>query len=130
MGRGILRRAGRAGFHHWRELRRDSLGWEETSFRFTPIKKKITLGLEKICEVIGNEKDVALTLNDLKDRWRIDVRGEDEDLSIAEDYLAGFVQEFCSWTGLGKFYRVLIAKGEGDNGTAYTIFIQKAPIDD
>jgi hypothetical protein len=130
LARGILRRAGRAGFHQWRELRRDILGWQETSFRFTPLKKKIRLGLEKICEVIGIEKNVTLTLHDLKDRWRIDVRPTGRDSDLAEDYLAGFVQEFCSWTGLGKFYRVTIINADATHENEYSIVIVKAPIDD
>ena len=130
MVRGTLHRAGRAGFYHWLEQHREMLGWDEPAFRFTAVRQKIAIGLGKICEVIVTEKGVPVQLVDLTDRWAIEVSSPQRGGIHHADYLAGFVQEFGSWAGLGKFYRVKVVANETGGRESYRVVLFKAPIDD
>ncbi len=128
--RGTLHRAGRAGFYHWHEKHREMLGWDEPAFRFSPVKKKIALGLNSICEKISMEKSIPIQLENLKSHWIIEVNPQPGSASLQSDYLAGFVQEFCSWAGLGKFYRVASEQETVTETDKYRIKIFKDPLDD
>jgi len=129
--RGILHRAGRAGFYYWMKNASGMLNWNDPDFKFSPIKKKITLGLHLICDMINAEKGKLLLLENQPDHWVILT------LPIANhaitspmmncNYLSGFLQEFTSWAGLGKFYRVTTL--QQDNGVCCRICIDKKPID-
>jgi hypothetical protein len=128
--RGMLHRAGRAGFYHWVEQYRDIIGWDERAFRHSPVKTKISIGLGKICEIVGNEKGFKLQLQEDSTHWLIEIQSQPGSSLQYSDYLAGLVQEFCSWAGLGKFYRV---KLDGENNAerkTRQIILLKDPIDD
>lgn len=128
--RGMLHRAGRAGFYHWHEQRRESLGWDDRDFRYAPVKRKIALGLAKICGFMAIEKDISIQLQEQRDLWLINFTPQPGSDSLNGDYLAGFVQEFCSWAGLGKFYRVRVECGNYLAGGACCVMVYKDPLDD
>lgn len=128
--RGMLHRAGRAGFKHWQNQYHSGLGWNDPSFRFAPINKKISCGLDKICGIVGMEKGTSIEVHNLKDKWLVEVHPSPGKQSIPADYLAGFVQEFSSWAGLGKFYLVKIERNDQDVRDSYRILLFKDPIDD
>lgn len=128
--RGTLHRAGRAGFYHWHEQRRGILGWDDQNFRFATVKKKISIGLEKICEIFTSENGAAVNLHDQSDRWIIELAPQSGSVIFNGDYLAGFIQEFSSWAGLGKFYCVkLECDNLGEHETC-RIILFKDPLDD
>lgn len=126
--RGMLHRAGRAGFYYWYDQNRERLDWDEVIFRHAPVKKKISLGLGKICEILSEYKHVTIQLLNLKDRWVIELDPQSKNPVSNCDYLAGFAQEFCAWAGLGKFYRVKIERA-GENEPC-RILLFKEPLDD
>lgn len=128
--RGILHRAGRAGFYHWKNQQRELLDWDEPTFRFSPVKKKIGLGLDSICKTLRVEKRVIITIQSLKSHWLIEVHNQQGSSTLQGDYLAGFVQEFCSWAGLGKFYRVVLERENLTSPGDFRIKIFKDPLDD
>lgn len=133
LARGILQRAGRAGFYYWLKKMGVDLQWEDPVFKFSPTKKKITRGLQDICDSMSTEKDIALQLENQPDHWVIRVLpGLPTDrkfFTTGCDYLAGFLQEFTSWAGLGKFYQVRIRKEQHDDRASCFIQIDKKPID-
>jgi hypothetical protein len=128
--RGTLHRAGRAGFYHWHEQRRESLGWEDRDFRYSPVKRKISLGLAKICGFMTNEKGVSIELQEQRELWLINFAPQPGSLSLNGEYLAGFVQEFCSWAGLGKFYSVKVDCDNASTDKTCRILLYKEPLDD
>lgn len=69
--RGILHRAGRAGFYYWMKNANDRLNWQDPEFKFSPIKKKITQGLQLICDMINTEKGQLLLFENQPDHWEI-----------------------------------------------------------
>lgn len=128
--RGLLHRAGRAGFYHWHEQRRGFLGWDDQGFSHAPVKKKISGGLMKICEVITAETGTAIPLLDQGNRWMIELAPQPGSVVLNGDYLAGFVQEFSSWAGLGKFYRVTVECDNKAEQKTCRIILFKEPLDD
>lgn len=128
--RGMLHRAGRAGFYHWHDQRRESLGWDDRDFRYAPVKRKIALGLTRIFGLMANEKGVSIQLQEQRDLWMINFAPLSGSVSLNGDYLAGFVQEFCSWAGLGKFYQVKVESGNNSAGMACRVMVFKEPLDD
>jgi len=131
--RGTLHRAGRAGFYYWLEHSQDVLNWNDAGFRFTPVRKKITAGLQQICEVLANEKNTCILFENKPQSWELEISTPPSDYfskpMLYPSYLAGFVQEFASWAGLGKFYRVMETKSPLDNGNHCRIIILKEPIE-
>lgn len=128
--RGTLHRAGRAGYYHWHEQHRERLGWDEREFRYAPVKRKISLGLADICGVMTSEKGFSILMEEQRDRWLLNFKPQPGSVSLNEDYLAGLVQEFCSWAGLGKFYRVTIDCDENSTDKTCQIILFKDPLDD
>ena len=131
---GILIRAGRAGFTCWLRQNQDQLGWTDKDFRFKAVRSKIRAGLEDILQQLRSTNNMELTLVNEPEAWRL-VVASSTDLPVNPPhlpcaYLRGFVQEFCRWAGIGKFYAV-------DQQTTISssrfptceITIQKAPID-
>ena len=131
--RGILHRAGRAGFYYWMKHNSGILNWNDPGFKFSPIKKKIAQGLQLICDIINAEKGKLLQFENQPDHWEITTLAcpADGETSPVKDcnYLAGFVQEFTSWAGLGKFYRVSVKKSQPENSVCCRVCIDKKPID-
>ena len=131
---GILIRAGRAGFSCWLRQNQGDLGWTDKEFRFKSVKSKIRAGLEDILEQLRLNHAVHITLVNEPDTWKLVVesaREQPNDLPpLPCAYLRGFVQEFCRWAGIGKFYAVDQQPAISSNGNpACEIIIQKAPID-
>jgi|GEM_PF-690140 hypothetical protein len=131
--RGILHRAGRAGFHYWMKNARGRLKWHDPEFRFSPIKKKIAQGLQLICDMINEEKGQLLLFENQPDHWEVlilpNANKEITSPMMNSNYLSGFLQEFTSWAGLGKFYRVTTSNIQKENGLCCCICIEKKPID-
>jgi len=130
---GMLHRAGRAGFYYW--LRQPDVlqKAQDPGFRFSPVKKKIYTGLQWICDCFTNGNEIPLSLDQTAEGWIISVqRNRAEKVKcpwLDFHYLAGFCQEFASWAGLGKFYRVRILEDLEDPQILAKIIIQKDPID-
>lgn len=125
---GTLHRAGRAGFYYWLQQTSERSWWNDPAFRFSPIKKKITSGLERITTELSAEKDQTFILHNKPQCWEIHVRTTCAEF-MNVNYLAGFVQEFASWAGLGKFYRVKLEKEAGTSDPNWLIVLDKNPID-
>jgi hypothetical protein len=79
---------------------------------------------------MANEKGVSIQLQEQRDLWLINFAPLSGSVSLNGDYLAGFVQEFCSWAGLGKFYQVKVESGNNSAGMACRVMVFKEPLDD
>lgn len=129
--RGILRRAGRAGFYYWlkQQLTRR---WFGADFRFAPVKKKISSGFADICTSFEAEHGALVKLDNQANAWQfvLDNRLAGQAApALTCDYIAGFLQEFASWAGLGKAYQVCEETCVLRGDPACRIVILKNPLD-
>lgn len=102
--RGILIKAGRAGFYYWLRQNLDASGWNDPLFRLRPVKKKIASGLKDICLNLGSGTKQHMTLEDTQNTWQINLDHSPNALPCS--YIWGFVQEYTRWAGNGRFYEV------------------------
>jgi hypothetical protein len=107
---GILIMAGRAGFNYWLKNNYEAVGWDSAEFRFQPVKKKIATGLERLCTRLEEETGSKINFTNEEKKWKISIYPgtviDQHSYEFPCGYLWGFVQEFCRWAGLGKFYAV------------------------
>ena len=131
--RGILIRAGRAGFNYWLSDNYRSCGWDDPEFRFKPVRRKLAAGLGDICNWFTRETTAMVSLQESKAAWilRLDipdgVEGQAPILDCA--YMWGFVQEFTRWSGLGRFYPVHETRCRLKADEYCEITIEKEPTD-
>ncbi len=123
--RGTLIKAGRAGFYYWLRQNRESVGWDQPSFRLNPVKKKIAAGLEEICFSLGNETKSRIIFKNEGELWHLELTSAAETLPCS--YLWGFVQEFARWAGIGKFYEVREKNCRMVKGDHCELIIKKDP---
>lgn len=109
--RGVAICAGRSAFKHLVERNGGVIGFEETDYRFSPIKVKIRKGLSLLAKWIENTYGLKATVqNGVGDYYRFEVsEGQRSDLAKELplcDFTSGLLQEFMAWTSGGKFYVV------------------------
>ena len=131
--RGILIRGGRAGFNYWLKQNLDLLGWNSLDFRMHPVKNKILNGLQGIVQQIENDNGPRVQLVNAPKQWKLTLTPHPDTASHHTDfscsYLLGFLQEFCRWAGLGKFYFVNLRSDLEIEKLPCEITIQKEPLD-
>jgi len=125
--RGILIKAGRAGFYYWLRKNLDAMGWNDPMFRLRPVKKKIASGLKDICQHLEKETKQALSLEDSPKIWQITISGASESLPCS--YIWGFVQEYTRWAGNGRFYEVREKSCSLNGNSQCELVIKKEPQD-
>ena len=125
--RGVMVRAGRAGFHYWLQHEGESFKQIDPDFHFLPIKKKISTGLVHICSVFTNANQCSLLFKDHPQWWELEFSGCDASTLPAYQccFILGFVQEFAGWAGMGKLYQVSESSGTCCN----SIIIKKEPVE-
>ena len=125
--RGVMVRAGRAGFHYWLQQEGESFKQADAEFHFLPIKKKISVGLAHICSVFSSTSHCSPILKDHPQWWELEYSGcEDGSIPAYQCcFFLGFVQEFASWAGMSKLYQVSERSGSCCN----SIIISKEPVE-
>ena len=128
---GILRRAGRAGFYYWLKHEGDGFEKYDGDFRFSPVKKKILNGLRYLGDLLARNMALIAELRDAEKSWEVRLTSRElVGLSPLEtSYLAGFLQEFASWAGMGRHYQVLIEHTGNVSATSSHISIFKEPVE-
>lgn len=130
--RGIGIRAGRAGFNYWLKDYFELEKWDESDFRFLATKKKITHGLVDICDWFAKVQNEEFSLQELDKEWIISVvsiGANEQQTDPVCDFFLGFIQEFTSWAGLGKFYRVEELRCRACDSSRCQFKVAKQPID-
>lgn len=125
--RGILIKAGRAGFYHWLRQNLETTGWNDPSFRFQPVKKKISSGLQSICLNLEKGTETHIKFENSSNIWNIEISGSIESLPCS--YLWGFAQEFTRWAGIGRFYEVRESSCRLEGYSCCGLSIKKVPQD-
>jgi hypothetical protein len=125
--RGILIKAGRAGFYYWLRQNHDSIGWNDPAFRLHPVKGKITNGLQSLCQHLEREANLEFIFHNETTEWKVAIQGVSEVIPCG--YIWGFVQEFARWAGSGRFYEVRETSCRMDRQPQCELVIKKIPQD-
>ena len=128
--RGMLVRAGRAGFHYWLKQEGDTLEKADADFRLSPVKKKIHSGLQQLSLTLSSPQKFEIKFSDHENRWELalSAAGEAGISPLECSFLSGFTQEFASWAGMGRLYQVREMVRE-NNPAQCSIIIEKEPVE-
>ncbi len=125
--RGILIKAGRAGFYYWLRQSLDAVGWNDPLFRLRPVKMKIASGLKDICQNLERESELSISLEDSPKIWQLNLSNSPKSLPCS--YIWGFVQEYTRWAGNGRFYEVREKSCQLNGNDQCELVIKKEPQD-
>jgi hypothetical protein len=116
-GRGLALRIGRAAFHYGLKSFDDLAGLRTMAFRLLPAPRRLENGLHTLAQFLGAQYGWQIAVLDEGDHWlwRIHCQPAERDLenqahqAAGQDcfLIAGVLQEFASWAGGGRFYRVV-----------------------
>jgi predicted hydrocarbon binding protein len=132
--RGIAMCSGKAGFKYILKQQSKQLGFESDAFRFLPGKYKLKRGLSLLADWMMEIYHEGIQIENADKHWLFNITGCYECSGFQSstkmcDFTAGLLQEFMSWAGGGKYYRIeeLSCRGQGDELCSFQI--DKNPID-
>lgn len=109
-GQGVALRSGRAAFHYGLRRWGEESGLISQEFRLLPFRRRVRLGLEKMAALIARYCQAKITTreDEFYWYWRIEAcPGGDCKLATPGcSLMLGLLQEFMTWSGSGKFFRV------------------------
>lgn len=133
-GRGLALRIGRSVFKYALHQFGDQAGLRETQFRLLPAPRRQAAGLAILARVIAEQTGDSIQVTDHGAYW--EWRSEKCPLCRGRHspdaccYLTvGFLQEFMSWAGGGRFYRVTETACRASGSPACVFRIDKKPLD-
>jgi hypothetical protein len=130
VARGMLLRAGRAGFYYWMNHSNESLGWKNSDFRLLPTRTKIKRGLQDFTTWMDREVGLASEIQNQPKVWNLEVSGTTSQDSIINcDFMAGMMQELLSWAGGGKFYAASETQCQSAGALKCVFTLEKLPLD-
>lgn len=124
--RGLALRLGRAGFR--RALKRwgSSAGLLEPSFRLLPSSKRIYAGLANIAQALQSMFGMGVEAGQTENQWTWKIAHAGWNTARPfRSFMVGTLQEYLSWAGSGRIYRV--QEMEGPSATLF--LIDKKPLD-
>lgn len=129
--RGVMIRAGRAGFYYWLKQAGDTLESADSDFNLSPVRKKIAAGLAHFCGILTARKRYNSLFRNHEDSWELELSGnEGGQVPLLEcDFISGFLQEFAGWAGMGRLYQVRVKAGAGNGQDNCSIIIKKQPVE-
>lgn len=133
-GRGLAQCIGRASFRHFQEAYGADLGFEGMEHRMLPVPRRIRRGLEAMAAVIAAACGVEVRQIDEPTAWVWELPAcpfcrSQGSSAFGCLWLAGLMQEYCSWSTGGRYFR---AGGESclaSNGRACHIRLLKTPLE-
>lgn len=133
-GRGLALRMGRAAFRYGLKQLGEEAGLNAVTYRLLPVPRKQAVGLKILAQQVEKLLGDRITLTDEGDAWIwrsencpfCQSRKSDDPCCAMT---VGFLQEFMSWAGGGRYYRVVETECHAANGTACTFRIEKKPVD-
>ncbi len=125
--RGLALRIGRAAFQYGLKRYGDQAGFRSMEYRLLPAPRRLEDGLHRLANIVEGEWGSNITVSDEGTfwQWRMSRQAVTQDCFI----IAGLLQEFTSWAGGGRFYRVLETECQGWGSPACTYRVEKKPID-
>jgi hypothetical protein len=130
LARGMLIRAGRAGFYYWMRGNAEQCGWSTTDFRLLPTRTKIKRGLNDLVTWWQDQKLARFSVENTPEEWQIDYQPIDpQRTGLYCCYFLGIFQEFFSWAGSGKFYPAVESECGRGVEKHHFLNIAKQPLD-
>jgi len=133
-GRGIALRICRACFQHGLpEYGTRRLGALQPDFRFTSLKKRITVGMSALADIFQRLTGQKVSLEDRPTAlaWKMEscalCRGRETE-EVACHMAVGFLQEALLWLSHGKTYQVEEVQCIATGDPVCTLLIHKTPL--
>jgi predicted hydrocarbon binding protein len=132
--RGLMVCSGRAAFKYFLKGEGKTLGFDTAQFRLLPTRTKLKKGLQQIALWMQNSSGDVITLKNEDKQWIYEVSSgseiEGKKISATNcDFTAGLLQEFLSWAGGGKFYRVKETTCRAAGDSCCSFVIDKFPLE-
>lgn len=109
-GQGVALRSGRAAFHYGLRRWGEESGIISQEFRLLPFQRKVRLGLEKMASLLEKyyQTKIATREDEMHWYWRVEACPVGERIPTPPGcpLVIGLLQEFMTWSGSGKFFRV------------------------
>ena len=133
-GRGLAQCIGRASFRHFQEAYDERLGFGGMDHRMLPALRRIRHGLEAMAAVLAAACGVEVRLLDELADWAWELPacpfcGCQAGTAAGCLWMAGLMQEFCSWSTGGRFYPAREEACLSSGGSACRIRLQKTPLE-
>jgi predicted hydrocarbon binding protein len=133
-GRGLAMRIGRATFRSLLKYYGDQAGFRSMEYRLLPSPRRVQNGLQALALLLAEQtaSDIVVSEDDTSWIWRVQPSSACGENKAADQdcYLtAGLLQEFTTWAGGGRFYRVVETECRESGGSACLYRIEKKPLD-
>jgi hypothetical protein len=135
-GPGVAQRAGRASFKYGLRLWGSQMGMTDVAYQLLPPGRKVRVGLEKIGGLLNQQLNFSVLVSEDSDAWYWQVgcgvwaqSGKGAVETVTCHLLVGLLQEFVSWAGGSRFYRVVETECMANGADACLFQIDKKPIE-
>lgn len=133
-GRGLALRIGRAAFRYGLKCFGDRAGFLSVEYRLLPAPRRLESGLRSLACLFGEEYCSKISVSDEGTCWLWRMERDPKTAGPDCFLIAGLLQEFTTWAGGGRFYRVVeieCAEGRSEAaGSPACVFrIEKKPLD-
>jgi hypothetical protein len=132
--KGLALRIGRASFRYGLNQLGDRLGLRATEFRLLPAPRRMRIGLDILACAIGEICGCQVYVSDTGSAWMWRIAGGP--FSAGEQgnqpmcyVVVGLLQEFMTWAGSGRFYRISEIETAAFSGSGCIFQIDKKPLD-
>ena len=133
-GRGLALRIGRAAFKYGLAQLGEQAGLNSVEFRLLPAPRRLKTGLAALAGIVSQEFGDEVQVIDQGDAWLWQstncpvCRGRQSEDPCCT-LTVGLLQEFASWAGGGRFYRVTEINCRATNQPLCVFRIDKKPLD-
>jgi predicted hydrocarbon binding protein len=128
--RGVALCSGRAAFKHLLNEQSQKLGFENDDFRFLPGRLKLKKGLTLLAKWMERTYRETVKVEVREQYWVFQITDCLEcGFGGMCDFTVGLLQEFMSWAGGGKFYRVSEISCQNRGQDCCRFQIDKGPIE-
>jgi hypothetical protein len=132
--KGLALRIGRASFGYGLDRLGDRLGLRAMEFRLLPAPRRMRIGLDILARAIGEICGCQVSVSDSGSGWlwRIEggpFHGGEQGNQPMCYVVVGLLQEFMTWAGGGRFYRISEIETAALSGSGCIFQIDKKPLD-
>lgn len=133
-GHGLALRIGRSAFKYLLQRSGDTLGLTSADFRLQRASLRMQAGLHLLARQMATDCDDRITISDVDSHWvwrseRCPVCWGRKASAVSCYLTVGMIQEFFTWAGGGRFYRVIENECRASGASACTFWIEKKPLD-
>lgn len=131
---GLALRIGRAAFRYGLKRFGDQVGFRSMEYRLLPAPRRLKSGLHTLARLFEEETDGEIAVSEDNAAWLWQVRRGFLCQGTPETNLEccltmGLLQEFATWAGGGRFYRVVETECRASSSPACVYRIERKPLD-